>query len=183
MASVCFITDAGNCTGLDNDEGWNFDGEDRCKEEGYDCTPCSGSPEGYQKNKCSEGYKQLDTKNQQCSCGSSNSTICYKCDTECVVTQTIKSTYYYQPVPGKCKWTSYAYGFASVLVRKVRVVNGNTEDTKYDYNQQVNAGDFKYSTNAKDQTTEDCEASAHKFYHTNLYNNCQGTYQESSGRW
>ena len=45
FASVCFITDAGNCTGLDNDEGWNFDGEDRCQEEGYDCTPCSGSSE------------------------------------------------------------------------------------------------------------------------------------------
>ena len=45
FASVCFITDAGNCAGLENDEGWNFDDEDRCQEEGYDCTPCSGGSE------------------------------------------------------------------------------------------------------------------------------------------
>ena len=45
FASVCFITDAGNCAGLVNDEGWNFDGEDRCQEEGYDCTPCPGGSE------------------------------------------------------------------------------------------------------------------------------------------
>ena len=45
LASVCFITDAGNCAGLENDEGWNLDNEDRCKEEGYDCTPCPGGSE------------------------------------------------------------------------------------------------------------------------------------------
>ena len=45
LVSVCFITDAGNCAGLENDEGWNLDNEDRCKEEGYDCTPCPGGSE------------------------------------------------------------------------------------------------------------------------------------------
>ena len=45
FASVCFITDAGNCGGLENDEGWNLDNEDRCKEEGYDCAPCPGGSE------------------------------------------------------------------------------------------------------------------------------------------
>ena len=42
---LCFITDAGNCGGLENDEGWDLDNEDRCKEEGYNCTPCPGGSE------------------------------------------------------------------------------------------------------------------------------------------
>ena len=70
LASVCFITDAGNCAGLENDEGWNLDNEDRCKEEGYDCTPCPGGSEAVDicpysgnchkscKNTCDSGYNK-----------------------------------------------------------------------------------------------------------------------------
>ena len=55
VASVCFITDAGNCTGaagVGTDEGpssssggpdWEIDGKEQCEQSGYDCTPC---PEG-----------------------------------------------------------------------------------------------------------------------------------------
>ena len=55
LASVCFITDAGNCSGaagVGTDEGpssssggpdWEIDGKEQCEQSGYDCTPC---PEG-----------------------------------------------------------------------------------------------------------------------------------------
>ena len=55
VASVCFITDAGNCSGaagVGTDEGpssssggpdWEIDGKEQCEQSGYDCTPC---PEG-----------------------------------------------------------------------------------------------------------------------------------------
>ncbi len=54
-ASVCFITDAGNCVdgdyagaGTDNPGGssggpgddWELDGKERCEAEGYSCEPC-----------------------------------------------------------------------------------------------------------------------------------------------
>ena len=55
VASVCFITDAGNCTGaagvgMDDTPtssggpgDWDLDGQQQCINSGYDCTPC---PEG-----------------------------------------------------------------------------------------------------------------------------------------
>ncbi len=43
LASVCFITEAGNCAGLETDDSWDLNNEDRCKEEGYSCTPCPGA--------------------------------------------------------------------------------------------------------------------------------------------
>ena len=77
FASVCFITDAGNCAGLENDEGWNLDNEDRCKEEGYDCTPCPGGSEAVEicpysgnchkscKNTCDSAYNKSCNGNDQ----------------------------------------------------------------------------------------------------------------------
>ena len=79
MASVCFITDAGNCSGqefgnLETPDGGNPDDhgtpEDLCEEAGYTNTPC---PEGSKPS----SYCPYDSSyHSDCECSSEYNQVC-----------------------------------------------------------------------------------------------------------